>query len=119
MESLSIFNEILSMGLPLILILLVILVVLIFLFAPKKKTYKTEKSGGTDIQVRFSRGALAKMQSMNLTEKQVLDTFYYGEKKVTARGQDMMVKRYPDGEIGLLFEKRDDGRWNIFSVWKR
>ncbi len=72
----------------------------------------------------FPPSTLKKMSYLGLTEGDVLDVYYYGERKPLSDGSgSMMIKKYPSYgiEVGLIYtrDSRTYDGYVITAVWKR
>lgn len=67
----------------------------------------------------FTNNALAKMKNLGLSEGAVLDAFNSGQTEASKFGGWLAVKKYPGYEIGVHYNKNQQGAWIIISVWKR
>jgi hypothetical protein len=68
----------------------------------------------------FTNHTLAKMNQWQLSEKDVLDVLNKGEiEPASCGGKWNSLRKYSGYEIGINYDKKDDGTVVIISVWKR
>ena len=68
----------------------------------------------------FTNNALRKMKIWGLSEKAVLDAFNNGEtEKANYGGRWNAVRKYPNYEIGVNYDRKYTGEYIIVSVWYR
>lgn len=78
----------------------------------------------SNLKVVFTNRALMRMKQYGLSETQVLDSFYHGEKEVNTlknpnMGRWSMVKKYSGYEVGVNYDVDVFGKYKIVTVWSR
>ena len=59
------------------------------------------------------------MKSLGLSESTVLSVYSNGSVESSKLGGYNAIKKFQGYELGVYYDKSDDGRWKIISVWRR